>query len=249
MGENEPSSTNLKHFCQAVSRNDEPRPHPSTIRCSRCGRWFCDTHAEHEGGIHARCRPERKAARRRKSMDSIGFAKRRSIKMTGHSAAQRIVAGTPVRLVSADVMKGRINEIHSLVASRAYELFEKRSRASGQDINDWLHAEHELIHSCCHEMKESADAFFFHATMPGSFTSDQLQISIEPRRLILYGETEVSVTSMDGKTIYKRLCPRRIFRIQDLPVEVEPSRATATLKGDFLEVMMPKAAKTGTNTS
>jgi len=169
--------------------------------------------------------------------------------MTGHSAAQRIVAGTPVRLVSADVMKGRINEIHSLVASRAYELFEKRNRASGQDINDWLHAEHELIHSCCHEMKESADAFFFHATMPGSFTSDQLQISIEPRRLILYGETEVSVTSMDGKTIYKRLCPRRIFRIQDLPVEVEPSRATATLKGDFLEVMMPKAAKTGTNTS
>jgi HSP20 family molecular chaperone IbpA len=171
--------------------------------------------------------------------------------MTGHSAAQRIVAGTPVRLVSADVMKDRMNEIHSLVASRAYELFEKRGRASGKDINDWLHAEHELIHSCCHEMKESADAFFFHATMPGSFTPDQLEISVEPRRLIFYGETEVSVTSTstDGKTIYKEPRPRRIFRMQDLPVEVEPSRATATLKGEILEVVMPKATRAATNTS
>jgi HSP20 family molecular chaperone IbpA len=162
--------------------------------------------------------------------------------MTAHSAAQRILAGTSVRLVSADVMKDRMNEIHGLVASRAYELFEKRNRASGKDINDWLHAEHELIHSCCHEMKESADAFFFHATMPGSFTPDQLQISVQPRRLVLYGETEVSVTSMDGKTTYQGPRPRRIFRIQDLPGEVEPSSATATLKGDILEVVMPKAA-------
>ncbi len=74
--------------------------------------------------------------------------------MTAHSAAQRILAGTSVRLVSADVMKDRMNEIHGLVASRAYELFVKRNRASGKDINDWLHAEHELIHSCCHEMKK-----------------------------------------------------------------------------------------------
>jgi HSP20 family molecular chaperone IbpA len=169
--------------------------------------------------------------------------------MTAHSAAQRIVAGTPVRLVSAGVMKHRMNEIHSLVASRAYELFEKRSRTTGKDINDWLHAEHELIHSCRHDMKESADAFFFHAMMPGSFTPDQLEVSVEPRRLIFYGETEVSVTSTDGKTVSKGPHPRRIFRIQDLPEEVEPSKATATLKGDILEVVMPKATRTSRNAS
>ncbi len=78
--------------------------------------------------------------------------------------------------------------------------------------------------------------------MPGSFTPDQLQISVQPRRLVLDGETEVSVTSMDGKTTYQGPRPRRIFRIQDLPGEVEPSSATATLKGDILEVVMPKAA-------
>jgi HSP20 family molecular chaperone IbpA len=166
--------------------------------------------------------------------------------MTAHSAAQRIVAGTPVRLVSAGVMKDRMNEIHSLVASRAFELFEKRGRVNGGDINDWLHAEHELIHSCRHDMKESADAFVFDAKMPGSLTVDQLEVSVEPRRLIFYGETEVSVTYLDGKTVRKEIHPRRIFRIQDLSIGVEPSKATATLKGDILEVMMPKATQTDT---
>ena len=66
MGGNELASANLKHFCQAVSRNDEPCPHPSTIRCSRCGRWFCDSHAEMRSGIHAQYRPEKRAVRRRR---------------------------------------------------------------------------------------------------------------------------------------------------------------------------------------
>jgi hypothetical protein len=32
--------------CQAVSPNDEPCHHPATVGCTRCGRWFCDAHAE-----------------------------------------------------------------------------------------------------------------------------------------------------------------------------------------------------------
>ena len=48
MGENDLASADLKHFCQAVSRSDEPCPHPSTIRCSRCGRWFCHMHVNDE---------------------------------------------------------------------------------------------------------------------------------------------------------------------------------------------------------
>ena len=48
LGENELGSADLKHFCQAVSPNDEPCYNPATVRCTRCGRWFCDTHTEDE---------------------------------------------------------------------------------------------------------------------------------------------------------------------------------------------------------
>ena len=32
----------------------------------------------------------------------------------------------------------------------------------------------------------------------------------------------------------------RIFHMEDLPADVDPSRTTATLKGELLEIMMPK---------
>jgi hypothetical protein len=48
MEENELSSADLNRFCQAVSPNDEPCDNPATVRCTTCGRWFCDAHAEDE---------------------------------------------------------------------------------------------------------------------------------------------------------------------------------------------------------
>jgi hypothetical protein len=48
MGENELRSADLKHFCRAVSPNDEPCYNPATVRCAKCGRWYCDTHSEEE---------------------------------------------------------------------------------------------------------------------------------------------------------------------------------------------------------
>ena len=44
----ERANADLKRFCQAVSPNDEPCYRPATVRCTRCGRWFCDSHAEDE---------------------------------------------------------------------------------------------------------------------------------------------------------------------------------------------------------
>ena len=44
----ERTSADLKHFCQAVSRNDEPCYNAATVRCTKCGRWFCDSHSEEE---------------------------------------------------------------------------------------------------------------------------------------------------------------------------------------------------------
>jgi hypothetical protein len=48
MDTKEIKSADLKHLCQAVSANDEPCDNPATVRCTRCSRWFCDTHVEDE---------------------------------------------------------------------------------------------------------------------------------------------------------------------------------------------------------
>ncbi len=36
---------------------------------------------------------------------------------------------------------------HHHIAQRAYELYEQRGRQDGQDLEDWLNAEHELAGS------------------------------------------------------------------------------------------------------
>ena len=162
--------------------------------------------------------------------------------MTAHSITQRSEAGTPVKIVPAHVLRERMNEIHSLIASRAYELFEERGRLDGGDVNDWHQAEDELVHWCRHEVKESAEAFVLHAEMPGPFTADQLMVSVEPDRLIVSGEKEVIVTYTDGKVTGTEPRPRRIFRVHTLPAEVDPLKSTAVLRGDTLEVHMPKVA-------
>ncbi len=38
----------VQRLCQAVSPNDEPCDYPATVHCRKCGRWFCDAHAQDE---------------------------------------------------------------------------------------------------------------------------------------------------------------------------------------------------------
>jgi len=47
MGEME-HSDDVQRLCQAVSPSDEPCDYPATVHCAKCGRWFCDAHAEDE---------------------------------------------------------------------------------------------------------------------------------------------------------------------------------------------------------
>jgi hypothetical protein len=46
MESKEAESENVKRLCKAVSPNDEPCDFPATVHCAKCGRWFCDAHAE-----------------------------------------------------------------------------------------------------------------------------------------------------------------------------------------------------------
>lgn len=162
--------------------------------------------------------------------------------MKEQSAARRGEASAPVKIIAAQVLIDRMNEIHDMVAHRAYELFEMRGRDDGGDLDDWLQAEGELVHSCRHDVKESPEAIILRAEVPGTFTPDQLKVSVEPHRLMVSGEQEVSTTCLDAKGSHNELRLRRIFRVHDLPEEVDASGATAILKHEVLEVVMPKVA-------
>lgn len=158
------------------------------------------------------------------------------------SPPQRRKATIPVKLVAADVLLNRKNEIQNAIARRAYELFEGHGRTNGHDIDDWIEAKVEVVRAYRHDLKESAGAIVFEAELLCSFTTDQLNVSVEPRRLMLSGETELDVIRGGDTPAHTEKRTQRIFGVEELPVDVDPSQAAANLKGDLLEVVMPRVA-------
>lgn len=149
----------------------------------------------------------------------------------------------PVKFVSPDILLNQQNAIQGMIARRAYELFESRGFVHGRDVDDWIEAELETLHPYRHDLKESVEAIVFRADLPSSFTADQLKVSVEPRRLTVSGERELDVTCGGADMpahIEKRM--QRIFGVEQLPADVDPSQATARLKGELLEIVMPKVA-------
>lgn len=149
---------------------------------------------------------------------------------------------TEVPFLAAQVLIERAQEIHDLIARRAYEIFERRGHMHGFDIADWLWAEAELLYPCRHELTELSGAFVLKAEVPGSFTRADIALSVEPHRLMVSGERKVDAICGDSEGTHIEAVPERIFRIHELPGEIDPSRTTAVLRGNMLEVIMPKAA-------
>ena len=70
-------------------------------------------------------------------------------------------------------------------------------------------------------------------------------VGVESRRLIISGEREVEVTYTDTHETRTEKRTQSIFQALDLPVDVDPTRATASLTGMTLEIVMPQVETAG----
>jgi len=129
------------------------------------------------------------------------------------------------------------------IAQRAFEIFQQRGRAHGNDLDDWLRAESELFHAAHVAVTETNDALAVSAEVPG-FHAEELDVSIEPHRLTITGMRRAVGKESMRKIVYCDNCADRIFRDLGLPVEVDPKKATAVLMDGILELTIPKATFT-----
>jgi HSP20 family protein len=146
----------------------------------------------------------------------------------------------PVKLASMDEILRDMKEAFDSISRRAYEIFEANGRQFGRDIEDWFRAERELLHPVHMEVRDSDDMLTVKAEVPG-FESKDLEISVEPTRLTLAGKREWTKEEEKEKVLFSERRSNQIFRCIDLPVEVSPEKATATLKDGILELKMPKS--------
>ena len=93
------------------------------------------------------------------------------------------------------------------------------------------------------EVKESADAYFFKADLPG-VKEDDLDISLSGNRLTIGGKRE-SEEVQEGDTYYARECSYGLFtRAFTLPDTADGEHVTASLESGVLTLSVPKKPET-----
>jgi len=154
-------------------------------------------------------------------------------------AAEPRVTWESVKIVAAASLLSRLQEVHEAIQVRAYELCEARGRTEGDDWKDWFRAEAEFLRPVVVHVTESDDAITVLAQVLG-FSAGELQIAVEPYRVIVAGKKKAGPEFTGTKTVYVDWSPDEILRIVPLPAEVIPTRAIAKTQAGLLEVNIPK---------
>ncbi len=121
------------------------------------------------------------------------------------------------------------------IGKRAFEIFNERGRQFGNELEDWIKAENEILKRVPIEMKEIDGKLEVCAEVPG-FTAADLKVSVEPRRITLKGETERT----EKEKLYTEMRSNRVFRTFDLPYRVDADKARAVIKNGVLTLTVPK---------
>jgi HSP20 family protein len=161
--------------------------------------------------------------------------------MSPQTATQPAKVPVSVKQPATSDALDRIQQTYDSIARRAFEIFDNNGRWFGHDLEDWVRAESELLHPVHLEVAESEDDLTVRAEVPG-FSTKELEINVEPRRLTLVGKHEAQEERKKAKPIYSERCAKEILRVVYLPTDVDTSKASATLKDGILNIELPKAA-------
>ena len=142
------------------------------------------------------------------------------------------------RLIEGDTFAERMGQMSAAIARRAYELFEARGSENGRDWEDWFRAESELLTPVPMKAMETDGDLHVRAEVPG-FTDKDIEVRIEPRRLIICGKKQQTSEQNPGEAVRRVENSDEIFRALDLPHEIDPEKATATLDDAVLEITLP----------
>lgn len=131
-------------------------------------------------------------------------------------------------------------EIKGRIARRAYELFESSGFTHGHAREDWLRAESEILLNVPVDMMETETELTVRADVPGLGERD-LEVRIAPRVLCITGSQHDTPGEKTGRIVYSERHSKQIFRLLNLPAEIETDGVKATLTDGLLEIKAFKA--------
>jgi HSP20 family protein len=144
-----------------------------------------------------------------------------------------------LELRAEDPFFERAQEIKDLIARRAYELFEARGGTHGHDQEDWLRAESEILLRVPVEVSETEDYFTVRAHV-ARFSENCLEVRVANRSLCITGRREQQWPQTEGQIIHSERLASQIFRVLDLPSQLDADKVNASLTDGVLEIRVTK---------
>ena len=118
-----------------------------------------------------------------------------------------------------------MESISASIRSKAYELFLMRGSNPGNDLEDWLQAERQLMWLPDTELSEKEKEFQVRIHLQGLEAND-IHIIALPNSILLHAEPKSRES--------------RFFQRLDFKAPVNPDRVTAKLDKGILQVVVPK---------
>ena len=137
---------------------------------------------------------------------------------------------------------GEIAKRLEAVQQRAFELFEKRGRELGRDLEDWFKAEHELLGSGAAELTEENDAYKLGMTLPG-FEAKDVAVTAAPNEVIVHAATENEKKTQKGNVLSTESGSKEVYRRFRVPNAINVDQVTAKLDNGILQINAPKFAQ------
>jgi HSP20 family protein len=134
---------------------------------------------------------------------------------------------------------GELAKRFAAIQRRAFDLFEKRGRELGHDLEDWLKAEHELLGWPAAELVEKDGAYQVEITLPG-FAPKDVEVTAMPDEMIVHAAMHKEKKTEKENVLWTEFGSNDVYRRFGLPNPIDIDKVTANLEGGLLRITAPK---------
>jgi HSP20 family molecular chaperone IbpA len=154
------------------------------------------------------------------------------------------LAGKPVeststipKIINESDQRSLEQAIRDRVSDRAYALYEASGWEEGNSERHWLQAESEIMQHGELEVRESGSWLSVNASMR-DFKAEDMEIYVSPEQVVVRAQKREA--GKDKREQTRSVSQFDVFLSSNLPVEVDPSTASAAFKDQKLTLMVKK---------
>ena len=158
------------------------------------------------------------------------------------STPQRALQRQPqqLRFRKVESVEEDLSRMREAIAGRAYEIFDRRDGVGGNETEDWLAAERELLWEPQIELSEDHGTLVLQVAMAG-FKPDEFDVQVTPQDVLIQAEG-LPAEPDDTVTVHvSEFRQGRLFRDVRLPTPIEVDRAEARYRYGLLTITAPLA--------